>query len=257
MPKHNITEGKFVGLFNSLGFKNAKKEVRNLVVFTNNGIKCEVKPTRYTFGWLRNTDELTVIRQELINLGCKFDKDDGKCINVKFPDKGTLETFQYYVERLNSLESIRPRDRWIATKVFSPEVAETEIFLKIAKRYKHAIDEKDQKLLDVTRAVLEGDGIDHILTIGSSTKRTTNDSYREHIVPCIMIHNELIRLYLNGATLSEMAQFLKTNLAIVLISKKEADKIDNELGLRTTMPEGWKWGDSVFARLNAGNITVL
>jgi hypothetical protein len=62
---------------------------------------------------------------------------------------------------------------------------------------------------------------------------------------------------LNGKTLSEMAQFLKTHLAIVLVTKQEAEKMDIELGMRTSMPDGWNWGDSVFSRLEVAGIEVL
>jgi len=255
--KHNITDRKFIHLFTDLGYKIVKKENKNLVVYTNNGIKCEIKPTRYTFGWLRKPDELEVIKKEIVDGGYTIDKHDDKCVNIKFPNKSILESFEYIVEKLNSIETIKPRERWQATKVFSEEVADTEIFLKIVKRYKHAIMEKDQRLLDATRILLDGDSIDHLITVGVSKNRTEANTYREHIVPCIMIHNQLIQMYMNGCTLSEMAQFLKTHLAIVLITKNEAEKLDIELGLRTTMPEGWNWGDDVFARLKAGNVEVL
>jgi len=257
MSKHNISDRKFIELFTSLDYKVVKKELKNLVVFTNNGIKCEIKPTRYTFGWLRKPDELDIIRKEIIDSGYAVEKHDDKCINVKFPDGSILESFEYIVEKLNCIESIKPRERWQATKVFSEEIADTEIFLKIAKRYKHAIVEKDQRLLDATRVLLDGDSIDHLITIGSSKNRTETNSYREHIVPCIMIHNQLISMYQNGNSLADMAQFLKTHLAIVLITKEEAEKLDVELGLRTSMPQNWKWGDSVFARLTEAKIEVL
>lgn len=257
MSKHKITDKKFIELFTSLGYKIVKKEVKNLVVFTNNGIKCEIKPSRYTFGWTRKPDELEFIRKEIVDSGYTLDKHDDKCVNVKFPDKSVLESFEYIVEKLNSIETIKPRERWQATKVFSEEIADTEIFLKIVKRYKHAIIEKDQRLLDATRILLDGDSIDHLITVGVSKNRTETNTYREHIVPCIMIHNQLIYMYQNGSTLSEMAQFLKTHLAIVLITKEEAERLDVELGLRTSMPENWNWNDDIFARLKYANIEVL
>jgi hypothetical protein len=257
MSKHNITDKKFIELFTSLDYAVVKKEEKNLVVFTNNGIKCELKPNRYTFGWTRKPDELEIIRKEITDSGYDLGKYEDKCINVKFPDKSILESFEYIVEKLNCIETIKPRERWQATKVFTEEIADTEIFLKIVKRYRHAIAEKDQRLLDATRVLLDGDSIDHLITVGVSKNRTNDDTYREHIVPCIMIHNQLIDMCLNGKTLSEMAQFLKTHLAIVLVTKQEAEKMDIELGMRTSMPDGWNWGDSVFSRLEVAGIEVL
>jgi hypothetical protein len=258
---HKVTDKKFNKLFTDLGYTTILRENRNLVVFTNNGIKCELKPTGYTFGWLRKPDEIEIIRKEITDLGFELKNQVPGWINVKFPTKASavLSSFEYIVERLNSIESIKPRERWQgqATKVFTEEIADTEIFLKIVKRYRHAIAEKDQRLLDATRVLLDGDSIDHLITVGVSKNRTNDNTYREHIVPCIMIHNQLIDMCLNGKTLCEMAQFLKTHLAIVLVTKQEAEKMDIELGMRTSMPDGWKWGDSVFSRLEAAEIEVL
>lgn len=258
---HKVTDRKFNKLFTDLGYTTILRENRNLVVFTNNGIKCELKPTGYTFGWLRKPDEIEVIRKEIVDLGFELKNQLQGWVNVKFPAKAStiLTSFEYIVERLNSIESIKPRERWQgqATKVFAEEIADAEIFLKIVKRYRYAIGEKDQRLLDATRILLDGDSIDHLITVGASKNRTAENTYREHIVPCIMIHNQLIDMCLNGKTLCEMAQFLKTHLAIVLVTKEEASKMDNDLGMRTSMPEGWKWGDSVFARLEAAQIEVL
>jgi len=258
--KHGISVEKFTKTFNDLGYTRVYKEANNLVVWTKNDVKCEIKPNRYTFGWTRKADEIELIKEEVLSAGFKIsDKHKNTdCVNVQFGNlRSVLKNFTNIVNQIELLTPIKPKERGQSIKVFPPEIAETEIFLKIAKRYKHAIDEKDQYLLDTARNLLEGDSIDHILTIGISKKKTDQDSYREHVVPCVMVHNKLVDMYLNGAKLAEMAQFIKTYLVIVLISKKEAEKLDIELGLRTTMPEGWNWGDSVFDRLKAAEITIV
>jgi len=258
--KHGITSDKFIKTFNSLGYTRVYKEANNLVVWTKNDVKCEIKPNRYTFGWTRKTDEIELIKEEILMAGYKIsDKHKNTdCINVQFRNmRQVLKNFQSIVNQIEQLEPIKPKERGQAIKVFPTDIAETEIFLKIAKRYKHAIDNKDQYLLDTSRNLLEGDSIDHLLTVGSSKKRTDNDSYREHVVPCIMVHNKLVDMYLNGAKLTEMAQFIKTYLVIVLITKKEAEKLDIELGLKTSMPKDWNWGDSIFKRLEAADIDIL
>ena len=96
--------------------------------------------------------------------------------------------------------------------------------------------------------------VDNDITVGKSTARTEENSYREHIVPCDYIIEEAIRMYEEGSSIEEVAVMINQNLFIVLISKEEAVKLDYELGLKTTMPEGWKFGDSVFARLDAADI---
>jgi hypothetical protein len=55
---------------------------------------------------------------------------------------------------------------------------------------------------------------------------------------------------------TEIAQMIKNNLAIVLITNEEADKLDNELDMQTSMPEGWKFGDDIFARLKVAGIEL-
>ena len=104
--------------------------------------------------------------------------------------------------------------------------------------------------------MLEGDSIDHLITIGESVNRTKEDSYREHIVPCIMVFNQAVTMTMEKRPVTEVAQMIKSNLAIVLITNKEADRLDNELDLQTSMPEGWKFGDDIFARLHAGNVVL-
>jgi hypothetical protein len=57
-------------------------------------------------------------------------------------------------------------------------------------------------------------------------------------------------------SVTEIAQMIKNNLAIVLITNEEAELLDNELDLQTSMPEGWEFGHDVFARLNIAQIKL-
>jgi hypothetical protein len=57
-------------------------------------------------------------------------------------------------------------------------------------------------------------------------------------------------------SVTEVAQMIKNNLAIVLITNEEAELLDNELDLQTSMPEGWLFGQDVFARLNIAQIQL-
>jgi hypothetical protein len=167
-----------------------------------------------------------------------------------------MPKFWELVAILEDIEGIVARSRGIATKVFTKEEDETDKFEKIAGRYYYAIENKDQELLDIARGLLSGDSIDRIITRGESVERTEDDSYREHIVPCILIHNEAIRMVLAGSARAEVAQMIATNLAIVRITNAQADLLDKTLKLRTTMPEGWNFGDDVFARLNVAKIQL-
>ena len=99
------------------------------------------------------------------------------------------------------------------------------------------------------------DDHDDIITIGKDAAVLANPDapqWREHIVPCTMIKEEAIRMAQAGATIPQIAQMLKENLAIVIITAEEAKTLDSVY--QTTMPAGWTFGDSIFARLDAMNI---
>ena len=59
-----------------------------------------------------------------------------------------------------------------------------------------------------------------------------------------------------GASDEHVARFLRDQVRIVLISKEECERLDRKagLGLRQTMPEGWTFGDDLFARLKSADI---
>ena len=59
-----------------------------------------------------------------------------------------------------------------------------------------------------------------------------------------------------GKSITEVAQMIKNNLAIVLITNEEAELLDGELDMQTSMPDGWKFGDDVFARLTFAKIQL-
>ena len=224
---------------------------------TKNKIKTEIKPKWYTVGYGRTEDELTILKEELLSKSYHISKELSTCFNIDYK-KGddVLSKFWDIVAELENIDAIVGKRVGIARKVFTREEADASIFEKIAKRYKFAIENKDQDLLDLARDLLSSDKIDHIITLGQS-KNGSVDSYREHIVPCIMIHNNAVDMTLAGCGVVEVAQMIKTNLAIVRISDDEQDLLDIKLGLRTVMPSGWNFGDNIFARLKAANIELL
>lgn len=232
-----------------------------LVAYTNNNVKCEIKRKHFTIGWTRLASEVNLMREtfreEGFNVSDKQRGDHNKCVNVIF-DKDTdiLEQFFLVTDVIENLEGITARERGSAKKVFPREIAETNIFEKIAKTYQFAIENEHQLLLDQGRQLMEADTIDHIIGRGESKKYDPDNGWREHIVPCIMVHNEAIRMVQEKCSIAEISQMIASNLAIVRLHKDEAYKLDVELGFRTSMPAEWKFGDDVFARLKAGNIVL-
>lgn len=244
-------------------YEPRKHEEKIWYLNSNNGIKCEIKKKHYTVGWAAKPEDVTEIRKRILAAGFteKFGKrslsrkDDKDFVNVNF-DGDVLENFWIIVGIIEGIETIVKKVRGQAIKPIPREVSERNIFEKIAKRFKYFIESEDGFGLENTRALLEGDSIDHLITIGESVNRTKENTYREHIVPCIMIYNEAITMTMDKRPVAEVAQMIKNNLAIVLITNEEADKLDNELDMQTTMPENWKFGDSVFARLDVAKIQL-
>jgi hypothetical protein len=233
------------------------------VLYSNNGIKCEIKKNHYTIGWLARPEDVAIMRQQFIDAGfvekkgkrSEKRKDEKDFINLHF-DGDVLENFWVLLGIIESIETIVRKVRGQAIKPIAREVSERNIFEKIAKRFKYFIDSEDGFGLENTRALLEGDSIDHLITIGESVNRTKENTYREHIVPCILIYNQAVTMTMEKRSVTEIAQMIKNNLAIVLITNEEAELLDNELDMQTSMPENWKFGDDIFARLSVAQIKL-
>jgi len=239
------------------------EEQNNCVLYTNNGIRCEIKKGHYGIGWNACSEYVAEIRKQLLAQGftekngkrTRNRKDEKDFVNIHY-DGDILENFWILVGIIESIETIVRKVRGQAIKPIPREISERNIFEKIAKRFKYFIDNEDGFGLENARALLEGDSIDHLITVGESVNRTKENSYREHIVPCIMIYNQAVTMTMEKRSVTEVAQMIKNNLAIVLITNEEAELLDNELDLQTSMPEGWKFGDNVFARLDIAKINL-
>jgi hypothetical protein len=232
------------------------------VLYTNNGIRCLIRKSNYAIGFGANLRDVNTIRDRLLEQGFtelpgkRSQRKDGKdFVNIKF-DGDILENFWIIINTIESIETIVKKVRGQALKPIPREVSERNIFEKIAKRFRYFIDNEDGFGLENARSLIEGDSIDHLITIGESVNRTKENTYREHIVPCIMIFNQAVTMTMENRSVTEVAQMIKNNLAIVLITNEEADLLDNELDMQTSMPEGWNFGDSVFARLDVAKIQL-
>lgn len=236
------------------------------VARTKNGVKVEIntKSRTYIAGYGLDEEEKSALKRELTR------QEEIGTFRLKFRDRKLayaeyegLEKFFDWVRIIESIDSIVASTRGLARKVFDKEEAEDRIFEKIAKTYQFALRLKHQNLLDTSRMLLEADKLDHLITVGQSVNAPEDNPYREHVVPCVMIHNEAIRMLLDANVLHnevsesvilQVAKMIESNLAIVLISRAEQIRLDVDLGLRTSMPKDWKFGDNVYARLDAAEI---
>jgi len=173
----------------------------------------------------------------------------------------TIENFEklwgLLLEKDLGLQDSEPRGK----KLFQSNEFDAK---KIVARYRYAIEQEDQVLLGLGRRLLEADDWDHFISINM---KETGYAEREHIVPCYMIHWKIIDLLYpegpNGKrTLrkndvdEEVARMIERNLKIVHISKQQRWELDINRGWRTTMPEGWGWEQSPYARLISAEIPV-
>lgn len=227
------------------------------VMYTRNGIKTEIKARWYTVGYGRSQEDLDVLEDALRSAGFPIRNRKNSIINIDYQDdESVIDRFWEIVALEETLDAIVARSRGSATRVFSREVADTAIWSKIARSYRFAVDEQHQYMLDDHRNILCADAVDHLITVGSSRARTPENSYREHVVPCVMIHNRAVEMTVSGAGTVEVAAMLAANMMIVQISNEEARLLDETLGLRTSMPNGWEWGQDPLARLRAAGIDL-
>jgi hypothetical protein len=102
---------------------------------------------------------------------------------------------------------------------------------------------------------------------GTWDKKNNDGIWREHPVPCDLIIKKAVDMIKERRTgkvideevIGEVAKMIQRNLMIVWITKDEADLLDNQLGLKTTMPQGDGWdpfNDDPLSRLKAGGIRV-
>lgn len=94
---------------------------------------------------------------------------------------------------------------------------------------------------------------DEYIVCGSSAP---DAAYREHVVPLKVIRDHCLTLFAKGMSDDEVAEFVEAHLKIALMTVQEAQRLNRDLGLRTTMPVGWVVGDDVMARLVAARIRL-
>jgi hypothetical protein len=82
-------------------------------------------------------------------------------------------------------------------------------------------------------------------------------NYREHVVPCAAIRSGCKAMYEQGASIADVVSAIDKYLRIALITPEEASCLDKELGLKTSMPEGWVFGEGdPLERLYAAGIKL-
>ena len=216
-------------------------EVKEKAVTTKGGNKYEVlRILREKVINLSKNGEITNFIGETNN---KFTRKNPRI--CEYNKQNFKRLWNLIQEGIPKIESAEARGRKLFERDYSLE--------KIIKRYRYAIENKDQVFLDLSRKLLEADGMDHIIAVNEKVSPYT---YREHVVPCITLHNLLLQeIHDGGNKDDELKKLLKRHLKIVHIHKDEAKKL-NSNGLRTDMPAKWGQNNSPYARLILNNVPI-
>ena len=95
-----------------------------------------------------------------------------------------------------------------------------------------------------------------LITIGISNeaKLLQKNYHNEHIVPRILIRDEIINLSKKSCSEEKMINLIINNLKVIIISKDEAKRLDTNYKLKVVMPDSWQFGDNIFERLQKAEI---
>jgi hypothetical protein len=243
-----FVQEQFVPACESRGLQPLLKELdtnKLAAVRSQNGVKTEVKLIRGNLsliaGYGNSPEERDVMREELAKHGREC--MPGRAL-LQMPYRD-LDDYFLFLEQLEEIDAIAKATRasQYFTRSYDP--------LMIANRYFYAVQNKDQDLINMSRTLLSADGYDSDIAINKPSETRT---YREHVVPCIKIHTEIMRrVMLTETTPEAIAQFIKDNLKIAYISVADRQRIDFEYKWLTDMPKDWNWGDNITARLDETN----
>lgn len=225
-----------------IGEEELIKNKPNWVQFYVNGIKLELKDLT-KFGFVAAYDDQDIAQQ----------------IKDQFPAAANKTGAAYWFDTAEELADLAMQIKDFITdedlqQQRGRKTLKTDdqgYFEKTATALKAIVDAEAYDFL--TRHTF--DQHDELITVGKSQAvidDPTAPTWREHIVPCTLILEETVKMVQAGCTIPQLAQMLKENLAIVVITADEAKRLDAVY--QTTMPVGWQFGDNVFARLDAMNI---
>ena len=189
--------------------------------------------------------QLDLIKQWFVENGYEEPTNDTLSPAIKQNSVNTpFVSISQFLEVCNHLEDV---DGIVATQR-GRGIELENYYRSIARQIKINVEEKTLGLIDRTMF----DKVDRLI---SENKPLSENSYREHVVPCKMIIDQAIRMFQEfNMTVGQVAKMIEDNLKIVHITNDQAKYLDQDLGLRTTMPAGWKFGDNIYARLDVANI---
>ena len=153
-----------------------------------------------------------------------------------------------------TLSAVCAGEQGVRQKIMKRDYSVEEMKNRAIKRVAEVIYGQWEEGRGVHSRIFEVLVPDGFVINGKSIKGGT---YREHIVPCSLIRNHANKMYNDQATITEVANMIDKHLRIVMISHEEAKYIDNDLGLKEVMPNGWEFGEGdPLARLYVGGVVL-
>jgi hypothetical protein len=267
-PKEDIKDGNYyVKLKNSSLTKNVKVELseRPLTGVPGSKMLVIVIPTfllktGVDFNW----DQINAIETSLFNNGITILRNKGKSGNPMLVLKyNSIDDFFKAADTLENLTELVKQYR-DSRKNDDPNNPLGFIYdnTDIVNAYGHMYDvilssvnrgvttslyRKNQGILDILREEI---------TIGRSTLLDDEcEKQDEHLIPCDYQIKHYVKMIKDGKTEQEVIAEMMYANKIITLRKEQSVHLDSKaVGLKISMPPGWKWGDSVTARLDHAGI---
>lgn len=226
---------------------------------TRNGVKVEIKVTHntpyYVAGHGLNSFKLDFLEGELKNKNMVIIARMARFLKVQI-SKNVIDGFWTLASTIENIDELIQRQR--ASRFYQAEYNDN-VFMYVANDI-HSMMKYKPPGSPWSRGKVFDD-IDSMVKIGYSIKGRQQElngknAYREHVVPIDWCINKAFTMLKNNQSVDEVAQMFKRNIKVVMISDEEQDLLDNKLGLKTTMPEGFVDGHDPLFRLTYAGIVL-
>lgn len=240
-----ITQDQFLNFVSQYENASLIEHDTNFAIMIN-GIQIEIRRSNIALGYSAPSSAKSQIDEIIEKNGFALtEKQPTAYWVLQYPESDILDYFGTIIEAFDSEEIDFTRS---SRRRYSG-INRDGLFVNIATVIKSASDTQMYDM--ITRKVF--DAVDDIVQWNDPLEE---DSWREHVVPCTMIIEEAFRMYDEDfASVTDVAMMIQQNLFILHITKDQAHYLDYTLGLKTTMPDGWEFGDNPKARLIAAGIT--
>jgi hypothetical protein len=232
---------------------------------TKNRVDCEIKVKMfngvpkvvYIAGFKKAADKTDILREEIESKGMSIVHSNRDYLFIEIT-KSIMIGFWELVECVENIDALIAKRRANRNRFYQSELGDN-IYYCIIAFIKATLEHKPAG--NFGRAFGMIDSLNNAVTIGYSVQgklaeEAGEPTWQEHTCPVDFQIVKAYEMVSNNTPDVEIVNFFKRNNKVVIISKMEQEKLDIELKLQTTMPEGWKDGDSPLARLHHAGIVL-